>query len=271
MSALVITLASSAAREKNIWNPTILGILVAVCAVILFCGSVYLLLGTNLGGRLGFLVAAAGLTGFLVLLTGLWWTSGNGGIDPPTGRAPRWDVVAVIDKPTDSKVAAVREIATDGKKLEVSALTNLRPAIDTALVPAVSLNGETPEPREFATLGFTATTDFLTDFPGYQSYEVGGQSKNIFWHVPEYAAVQICATAKNDAGEPLTPPRCDPLQSTKYVILLHDLGSVRMPVVAYFFMSVILFALSLLGLHWYEKDERERKRRALAPVPASGA
>ena len=101
---------------------------------------------------------------------------------------------------------------------------------------------------EEAKAGFTATTDFLTDFPGYKSFEVGGESRRVFWHVPEYAAVQICATAKNDAGEPLTPPRCDPLQPTEYVVLLHDLGSVRLPVVGYFFMSLILFALSLSHL-----------------------
>ena len=59
--------------------------------------------------------------------------------------------------------------------------------------------------------------------------------------------------------------------SDLYVVLLHDLGSVRLPVVGYFFMSLILFALSLLGLHWYERDERERKRQALAPVPTPGA
>ena len=42
---------------KDLWYPTILGILVVVAGVGLFCGSIYLLLGTNLGARLGFLVA----------------------------------------------------------------------------------------------------------------------------------------------------------------------------------------------------------------------
>ena len=55
----------------NPWNPTMIGVLTVVCAVGLFCGSTYLLLATNLGGRLGFLIAAAGLSGFLVLLTTL--------------------------------------------------------------------------------------------------------------------------------------------------------------------------------------------------------
>ena len=66
------SLLAPKAGPQNLWNPTIIGVLTVLCAVGLFCGSAYLLLGTNLGGRLGFLVAAAGLTGFLVLLTTLW-------------------------------------------------------------------------------------------------------------------------------------------------------------------------------------------------------
>ena len=62
---LVTLLAQHASGEKNLWDPTILGVLVVLSAVGLFCGSVYLLLGTNLGGRLGFLVAGACLTGFM--------------------------------------------------------------------------------------------------------------------------------------------------------------------------------------------------------------
>ena len=43
--------------------------LVVVAGIVLFCGSIYLLLGTNLGARLGFLVAFTGLMGFMVVLT----------------------------------------------------------------------------------------------------------------------------------------------------------------------------------------------------------
>jgi hypothetical protein len=270
MNALILTLAAGPA-EPTFWNPTILGILTAICAVGLFCGSAYLLLGTNLGGRLGFLVAAAGLTGFMVLLTTLWWTSGSGGIDPPHGRSPAWEVVDVVPAPPDSEIEAVRDIADRGRAVEAEQLTNLRPAIEAAIVPGQSLHGETPEPRPFATLGFTQTTDFLTDFEGFRSFEEGGGTRNIFWHTPEYAAVQICATAKDARGQVITPPRCDPLQPTQYVIMRHDLGTLRQPVVIYWFMSVILFGLSLVGLNWYEHDARARKRAGLTPVPTPGA
>jgi hypothetical protein len=270
MLGALFSLLAEAPEHPNLWNPTILGILTAVCAVGLFCGSVYLLLGTNLGARLGFLVAAAGLTGFMVLLTLLWWTSGSSGIDPPHGRSPAWEVVDVVAAPPESKVEAVRGIADGGRALDAEALDNLRPAIDAALVPAESLHGETPEPRPFATLGFSDTTDFIVDFEGFESFETGGGTKNVFWHTPEFAAVQLCSTAKSPQGEVLVPPRCDPLQPTQYVILEHDLGTLRQPVILYFFMSLALFALSLLGLHWYELDARERRRAGLAPVPTPG-
>ena len=58
--------------ERTIWYPTILGVLVVVFATVLFVGSIYLLLGTNMGGRLALLVTFTALSGFMVLLSGLY-------------------------------------------------------------------------------------------------------------------------------------------------------------------------------------------------------
>jgi hypothetical protein len=48
------------------WDPGIRGILSVLVGVVVLCGSVYLLLGTNVGARLGLLVALAGLAGWMV-------------------------------------------------------------------------------------------------------------------------------------------------------------------------------------------------------------
>jgi len=62
-----------------IWNnyvldsTLVLGIVVAVSAVAIFCGSVFLVLYTDLGKRLGFLIAGAALTGWLAI-NGLLFT-----------------------------------------------------------------------------------------------------------------------------------------------------------------------------------------------------
>lgn len=53
---------------RYIWSNTFWsGILITVVSVAAFAGTTYLLLYTNLGGKLGFLVAGAGLTGWGVI------------------------------------------------------------------------------------------------------------------------------------------------------------------------------------------------------------
>ena len=250
--------------HPNLWNPTILGVLVVLSAIGLFCGSAYLLLSTNLGARLGFLVAFASLAAFMVLLSTLWWTSGNSGIDPPHGISPSWKVVEVVSDPSQAKVAVVHDITTKGKLATEVQLGNLRPAMDAALVTAPPIAGVTPPVQPFAKFG--TSLDYLTDFPNYKTFIIGGGTKNLFWHHPKYAAAQLCPT--DLPTPPGTAPTCDPLQDTSYAILRYNFGSLREPVVFQFWIpSVLLFGLSLLGLHWYELDQRKRKRAGNAPVP----
>ena len=40
------------------WEPELRGLLIVIIAVGMLCGSIYLILATNLGARLGFLVAS---------------------------------------------------------------------------------------------------------------------------------------------------------------------------------------------------------------------
>jgi hypothetical protein len=263
VAQLLITAAEGPAHP-NLWNPTILGVLVVLSAIGLFCGSAYLLLATNLGGRLGFLVSFASLTGFMVLLSTLWWTSGNSGIDPPHGHSPAWKVVEVVSEPSQSKYGPVHDALAKGTKADTTELANLRPAMDAALVHTAPVANEEPVPQPLAQ--FDTSLDYLTDFKGYKTAVIGGGTKNLFWHNPRFAAVEFCPTAPDTpVGE---APTCDPLQDSKYAILTFDFGSLRQPVVFQFWLpSVLLFGLSLLGLHWYELDARRRKKAGLAPVP----
>jgi hypothetical protein len=256
-------LLAEAPEHPGIWNPTIIGILTVASAIVLFCGSVYLLLATNMGARLGFLVAATGLTGFMLLLATLWWTSGSSGIDPPHGRSPTWHVVDVADSPQDSKIEAVRNITDEGTVIPPEQLTNLKAAIDAGLVQAESTGAEGAAAAEKPFARFSEAGDYLIGEEHLSAFEQGGGTKNIFWHNPRYAVVQLCEVVPNS-----TPPTCDPLKDTPYVVMKYDLGTLRQPVVAYWFMSLGLFLLSLLGLHWYEQDQRARARANLTPVPS---
>jgi hypothetical protein len=200
----------------------------------------------------------------MVLLSLLWWTSGNSGIDPPHGKSPTWSVAEVVAEPTQSKFDRVHDAFDEGTKADVTELANLRPALDAALVRAAEIANE--EDVEQPLARFDASLDYLTDFEGYRTFVIGGGTKNLFWHNPRYAAVEFCPAAPDTpAGE---APTCDPLEDKQFAILTYDFGSLRQPVVFQFLIpSALLFGLSLLGLHWYELDARKRKRANATPVP----
>ncbi len=75
------------------FNTGIRGILVVALAVTILPGSVYLLLATNTGARLGLLIALAALFGWATILTMTWWISSpaNG----PRGRNASWKPVEI--------------------------------------------------------------------------------------------------------------------------------------------------------------------------------
>lgn len=82
MIATLNTLASIA------WDPQIRGILAVATGVLVLVGSVYLLLGTNTGARVGFMIAMAGLFGWLTMLGLMWWIYAKG----LAGEPPAWEI-----------------------------------------------------------------------------------------------------------------------------------------------------------------------------------
>src|SRR5713226_4304831 len=266
-----LTLAAEL-TNKNLWYPTILGVLVVVAGIGLFCGSVYLLLGTNLGARLGFLVAFTGLAGFMVVLSSLWCITASP-LNTLKGRIPQWKVQQVV---TDIKKAAnpaVRNIDTKAHIAETTEASNVKAAVDAALVTKVATPtlAVRPEDNRFA--------KFLdvTKYEVLQTWEIRG-SKPQFWkgqftHTPQIAVVEFCETVDTSQSQPFglppLPPECSTAQGAQkgYVVLERDLGSLRVPPFVAFCMASILFVLGLLALHWREKDEMALEaEKAAAPA-----
>jgi hypothetical protein len=268
--------------NKGLWYPTILGVLVVVAAIVLFCGSIYLLLGTNLGARLGFLVAFTGLTGFLCLLTLLWCTTASP-LNTLKGRIPAWEVQQVVKNLGDAHATVVHNIQSPANKVDTTEASNVKAAVDAALVPKVQTPTTPvgPNDNRFAIADFTDVTKYLVS----DTWEIGGSNPQ-FWklqftHDPHYAVAKFCQVKAAPVDRPIVlpplPPECDPGGQQGYVILKRDLGSLRVPPFIAFGMSLILFVLGLLMLHWRERDEMERaaeKEQAEdsvprpAPVPA---
>jgi hypothetical protein len=265
-------LALVVAASKTLWDPTIVGILAPVAGVFLFCGSVYLLLSTNLGARLGFLVAASALSGFMVLLSTLWLTTSTP-LESPKGRTAAWKMVEVDKSFADAKLSVIRTIQQAGVPIDPKAATTIRSFLDSAFVKVTPPVGVKPPVQPFAQ--FETSSEYITDNPqlNLKTYQIGGEDRLVLWHKPKYAAVEVCPALQVVVpfGQPPPPPRCDATKDRLIAVMIFDYGSIRLPPVCYLAGSIILFILSLLGLHWYEMDERERAKQAakLSPVPTT--
>jgi len=262
-----LSLLAAETLHKDIWYPTILGILVVVFAIALFCGSVYLLLATNMGARLGFLVAFTCLMGFMVILTSLWITTASP-LNTLKGRIPGWDPIEVVKRLENAKTAEVRDIERDGRKVSVVEAANVKAAADENLIAVEALPSEAQVTQQ-AFARFQAVTDYKV----LNTYEIGGSKPNPLdfelSHTPLFAVVEFCKVVTPDYPFGTVPPapECtsDPADRG-FLVLQRDLGSLRVPPVVAWISSVLLFGLGLLALHWREKDERAAKQAATTPA-----
>jgi hypothetical protein len=254
-----------------LWYPTILGVLVVISAIALFIGSIYLLLGTNLGARLGFLVTFTCLMGFMLILSILWLTTASP-LESPKGRVASWSVVENVSDVTKAKTEAVHSIATKQHKATQTDASNVLAAVDAALItkestPTVTV---TPNDNRFAKFGD------VTQFMVLQTYAIGGSNPH-FWkgefnHSTKYAVVEYCKTAEQvqTFGLPPLPPECASGADAQrgFVVAKFDYGTERLPPFLVIVITAILFGLGLLALHWREKDQMAAEAAKGAAVAA---
>ena len=259
--SLSVSVIASELLHRSLWYPTILGVLVVVAAALLFVGSIYLLLGTNMGARLAFLVTFSALTGFMVVLSSLWITTASP-LNTLRGSVPAWEIKEVVPSLDKAKTEIARTAEEDGLKVDAIEAANVKAAVDAGLITKVDTAIEkfTPEDNQFAR--YPLVTDYLV----VNTWEIGGSKPSWldgeFRHTPRYAVVQFCGDNPDSVfGLPVPKPECAPAgtdaaKNDGFVVLEYNLGDVRFPPVVAWVSSIILFALSLILFGWYEKDRR---------------
>ncbi len=280
---LLHLLASGGGGTKTLWDPTIIGVLVVLSGVVLFCGSAYMLLATNIGARQGFLVSFTALTAITMLLSALWLTT-NTPLNVPKGRVAEWQAasadpaVAILDDLADSDIEAVRTIAENGDPVALKKGDDdpegtvergeLRPAVEAALVVPEAEGGAEPEAGPLNQ--FDEAPAVLTDLDTLNAYVVGGGTKNVLWHEPRYAAVQFCSKLEVDVdlNAPIVDAECDEAEPTQWLVLEYDYGSLRLPNVFYFLVSSLLFGLGLYAMHIKERADEAAATGAVTPATA---
>ena len=275
------------------WDPQIRGFLIFIAAFAILPGSVYLLLATNVGARMGFLLAVAGLSGWMMIM-GITWAFYGQGLK---GRAPSWKVQEVVMSP-DGNVDRAALTAMDGfpegwkvlpatqaaKQTDpdgAATLSDAQAAADKLLTksgrkPVIGHEGPIiKEPTEIETRYKTLYEDG-DDYVIVGGYERGGDNelftlgahKFYFRHSPHYVVVQlrqkIEAPEGFGTGGPPLPKVGDSAEPVASVIARARSGSLRFPPVAIALSSFLIFAITCHALH--RRDKQIMAARAARPA-----
>ena len=116
------------------WDPQIRGILAVLVGVVVLGGATFLILSTNVGARLGMLLAMAGFFGWMVILTLFWWV--NPPAIGPAGELPFWEVSEIH--------------VTGGQEPPVQREAQLLPSPGTRITPEQVLDASPELAGEFA-------------------------------------------------------------------------------------------------------------------------
>jgi hypothetical protein len=261
------------------WSPELRGILIVIIAVAVLMGSVYMILATNLGARLGFLVALAGLAGWMLLMGIVWSIYGIGlrGKDPTwaavPGRTVLQDVGALytagvldqrIDVPEgttfpDQAALARQQFLNEGW----SQLSESDTQFGQASSAAATFLEET---KTFDAGEFKAVNVF--DIGGERFPKIGDFDLFAFWHKPHHVVVEVAplVTTRTEAGRAPAVAEIDTTRQHQYVYMVRNLGARRQPA----FVLAIFGGIIFLVLCWllHRRDQVLVQNRSATPVLA---
>lgn len=250
------------------WEPELRGILTVILGTVVWMGSIYLILGTNLGARLGFLVALTGLFGWLALMGGIWWMYGIGlkGDDASWSAVEGSTVIqdanllheaGVLDEPfevtdeeSSEQAAAMLHDSITGEGW--SQVDSSAPEFGQAQASAEVYLAEEGafEPGEYA-----VTAVYEVNPPAESAWPKLGPNGEFdqlaFFHESYFTLVEVAPfeTVLTEPGRAPIAPEVDESQPRTYVFMIRDLGSLREPAAYITIGSTIVFLALCWMLH----------------------
>lgn len=254
------------------WKPEFHGVVIIIIAVIALPGTIYLLLGTNLGARLGFLLSLAGLFGWMATMGFVWWAYGIG----LKGKEPVW-------KPSEVIVA-------DGNlgELGIGPSTGLpEDPLTRAALNAQTLAADgwrkLPDDDPKRALAISGADEIIqkeagifkaSEYKAIAVYDKGGKRYPLiagkkeldfvaFWHKPHYALVEV-GVVKPVYAEPGRAPRQPVIDESiqhVYVEMVRDLGNRRKNSALIGIGSAMIFAVLCWMLHARDRTVAANRAR----------
>ena len=252
------------------WQPFLRGIVVVLIGFTVLCGGVYLLLATNLGARLGLLVALAGLFGWIAIMSMVWWSYGIG----LKGKAPSWTPVltAVGTELTNARVGPINGISIDSTGLITGGGWTKLASDNSGYGQAIASSDETLQNVTKQLKAGDYVSEAVYSKGGKRFPKFGKIDIFAFKHQTHYTIVQIRPVIKLATEPGKAPPKAtaDLSQPARYVLMRRNLGNLRRPAALIAIGSTLVFSCLCWLLHSRDRRVILNRSAALEPV-TSGA
>lgn len=262
------------------WQPELRGILITIIAVVTFCGSCYFVLSTNLGARLGFLVALAALAGWMFLMGATWWSYGKGLLGPDASWSPISGRTVLTSKTVSESGALNDPVVVDGNADPATTAS----AVDGQFVKEgwKKLDSSVPSFQQAGAAAGVLLEESKAmangEFQVVNVFDRGGQRSPqlfkgkvdflAFFHTPHYAVVEVVPLVKqrDEPGRAPAKPEIDTTREHQYVYMVRDLGAKRKPAGFITIGSLAVFLMLCYLLH--TRDRRVLANRSQRALPA---
>ncbi len=245
------------------WSPGLRGIIVVLVMFVTLIGGTYLLLGTNIGARLGFLVTATALAGWMMSMAIIWAIYGIG----LQGPFPSWEPAEPITIVRDGALLNRAEVIDVPIDLEgLNATQAAKKVSDTLVENGWTILDESDPRRGQAVasadeiIQIEAEEFSAGEYAPVAVYDKGGErwpkiGESLdffaFRHEPRYSIVEVVPLIEQrvEPGRAPARPQVDTSQPHRYVVMIRDLGSRRLPAILIAIGSGIIFFLLAWVLH----------------------
>ena len=263
------------------WQPEIRGVVVVVLMVIVLIGGSYLVVGTNVGARLGFLIIMSALFGWMTVMAAVWWTYGIG----LKGPEPSWkpaDPVTIIRDASLLNSAGILDSPVDAAATPTQVAENASAQFQTEgwrLLDAADPQRGQAIAASDAILQIEAEEFAAGEYLSLAVYDRGGERFPkindsldfvAFFHKARYALVEVVPIVpqRTEPGRAPARPVADETQPHRYIYMIRDLGAKRQPAILITFGSGMIFVILCWLLHRRELVLRENLASDKSPVKA---
>jgi hypothetical protein len=251
------------------WEPELRGLLTVIMGVVVLMGSIYMILATNIGSRLSFLVTLTALMGWMALMGLSWWIYGIGlkGPEPSWAAVPGQTIIQ--DVPALRSAGALESLPNDYEDADV---TEVHELVEAQFFAEGYIKIDTDNPAygqaQAAASEFIEQDGALTagQYEVTEVFDIGGDRYPLiannesldfvaFFHEPHYTVVEVSplVSVRTEPGRAPATAEIDEEAQKQYVYMVRDLGAKRQPAVVLTIGGGAIFLALCYLLHRRER------------------